>query len=77
MENNTSQETREILVSDVDKLKADAVQVVQDVRNHAQARVDETRRRIQTLRESLMAHPFSILGVGFGLGFLFGVRFRR
>jgi ElaB/YqjD/DUF883 family membrane-anchored ribosome-binding protein len=81
MENNTTLKTREALVSDVDKLKRDAVQVAQDVRDHANAHVDETRQRVNetilTVRENLTSHPFALLGIGFAFGFLFGFRFSR
>jgi len=81
MENTTTLKTREALINDVDKLKRDAAQVAQDVRNHANAHVDETKRRmnetILTVRESLTSHPFTLLGIGFVFGFLFGFRFGR
>ena len=81
MENHTTSKTREALFQDVDKLKRDAVQVAQDVRNHATAHVDETKQRvthaIQTARETLTTHPLTLLGIGFGIGLILGVRIRR
>ena len=81
MENRLSEKTRDVLVKDVDKLKKDAVQVVQDVRKHATAHVDETKQRvsdtIQSVQDNLTAHPLTLLGIGFFFGFLFGVRLSR
>jgi ElaB/YqjD/DUF883 family membrane-anchored ribosome-binding protein len=80
MQTNTTK-TREALIEDVDKLKKNAVQVANDFRNHATAHVDETKQRvtdtIETVRENLTTHPAALLGVGFALGLLFGLRFRR
>ena len=83
MQNHTSSssKTRDVLLKDVDKLKQDAVQVAKDVRNHATAHVDETKQRVndtlQNFQNELTTHPFTVLGVGFALGFLFGLRFSR
>jgi ElaB/YqjD/DUF883 family membrane-anchored ribosome-binding protein len=81
MDNNTTTKTREALDNDVGKLKEDAVHVVQDVRNHAHAHVDETRQRVNdtivTIRETFASHPLALLGVGFAFGFLFALRFNR
>jgi ElaB/YqjD/DUF883 family membrane-anchored ribosome-binding protein len=88
MENHTTSRTRETLVKDIDKLKdnalqlkENAIQVAQDVKNHAAARVDDTKQRfndtVVTTREYLVAHPLSLLGAGFVVGLLFGLRLRR
>jgi ElaB/YqjD/DUF883 family membrane-anchored ribosome-binding protein len=81
MENHTTSKTRQALLHDVDKLKRNAVQVAEDVRDHASAHVDETKQRvtdaIQTVRENLTTHPLALLGVGFTVGFLLAFRFRR
>ena len=80
MENHTKK-TRQALVHDVAELKRNATQVAQDVREHASAHVDATKQRVSdtflTVKESVTSHPFSLLGIGFVLGFLFGFRFRR
>ncbi len=82
MENHSStSKTGEALVKDVEKLKKDAVNVVQDVREHANAHVDETRQRvtdtIQSVQDSLTSRPLTLLGVGLFVGFLLGHRFSR
>jgi ElaB/YqjD/DUF883 family membrane-anchored ribosome-binding protein len=82
MENNSPiTKTREALVKDVEKLKKDAVNVVQDVREHANAHVDETKQRvtdtIQSVQDRLTSHPLTLLGVGLFVGFLFGLKFSR
>lgn len=81
MQNNLTSKTRDALVQDVGKLKRNAVQVAQDVQEHAAAHVDQTKQRvtdaIQTAQEALTTHPLALLGIGFGIGFLFGLRFRR
>jgi ElaB/YqjD/DUF883 family membrane-anchored ribosome-binding protein len=81
MQNHTTAKTRDALLHDVDKLKRDAVQVVNDVRKHATAHVDETKERvtdtIDAFRENLTAHPLALLGAGFVLGVLVGFRLRR
>jgi len=81
MENSTTSKTHDILLKDVNKLKRDAVQVAEDVRDHATAHVDETKQRvtdtIQTVRENLATNPLALLGIGFAAGLLLGFRFRR
>jgi hypothetical protein len=64
MENNhiTAAQSRETLVTDIGKLKQNAVQVVEDVKSTAAAHVDETKQR---------------LSAGFVVGLLFGLRIRR
>jgi ElaB/YqjD/DUF883 family membrane-anchored ribosome-binding protein len=78
MQNRLSAKTREALVQDVGTLKRDAVRVVQDVREHAHAHVDETRERVtdtvETVRQKLVANPLYLIGFGFGVGLLFGLR---
>jgi ElaB/YqjD/DUF883 family membrane-anchored ribosome-binding protein len=81
MKTITTKSTREALLNDVGTLKRDAIRVAQDVQNHANAHVGETKKRvndtIQYARENVVAHPFTILGVGFVLGLLVGFRLRR
>ena len=81
MENHSSSETRDVLVKDVNELKKNVVQVAQDVRQHASAHVDETKQRVKetvkNFQDSLGPHPVMLLGLGFALGFLFGLRFSR
>jgi ElaB/YqjD/DUF883 family membrane-anchored ribosome-binding protein len=81
MENHTTSKTRQTLLHDVDKLKRNAVQIAEDVRDHATAHIDETKQRvtdtIQTVRENLTTHPLSLLGIGFAVGLLWGLRVRR
>jgi ElaB/YqjD/DUF883 family membrane-anchored ribosome-binding protein len=81
MENNKTAETRDVLIKDVNRLKENAVQIAQDVRDHAAAHVDDTkamvRGAIASARENVMAHPMSLVGAGFALGLLLGMRFRR
>jgi ElaB/YqjD/DUF883 family membrane-anchored ribosome-binding protein len=81
MENHTTSKTRQTLLHDVDKLKRNAVQVAQDVREHAAAHVDETKQRVNdtflTLQENLTTHPLALLGIGFAVGLLLGLRVRR
>jgi len=80
MPTNSTRSTRETLFKDVDKLKRNAVQVAQDVRDHATAHVDETKQRftdtIESARENLVTHPFTLLGIGFAVGVLVGLRLR-
>ena len=81
MENHKPSETREILRKDVNRLKDNVSQVIQDIRNHAAAHVDETKQRVNNVvaatRENVMAHPMSLVGAGFALGLFLGLRFRR
>jgi ElaB/YqjD/DUF883 family membrane-anchored ribosome-binding protein len=89
MENHTaSARTHQTLVKDIGKLKdnalqfkENALQVAQDVKNHAAAHVGDTRQRLTdtvvTTREYMVSHPLSLLGAGFVVGLLFGLRLRR
>ena len=76
METHTTTKTQEALLRDVDKLKQNAGKVVQDVREHASAHIDETKQRVadtfQTARDTLTAHPFYLLGIGFAAGLFLG-----
>ena len=78
MENRLTAKTAEALNQDVDRLKRDAARVVQDVREHANAHVEETRQRVNdtfdSVREKLAANPLYLLGFGFALGLLLGLR---
>ncbi len=78
---NTTDKTRDALLKDVDKLKRNAVQVAEDVRDHASAHVGATRQRVadtvQTVRETLENNPLALIGIGFALGVLLTFRFRR
>jgi len=63
------------------QLKENALKIAQDVKDHAVAHVDDTRKRVTdtfvTTREYMVAHPLSLLGAGFVVGLLFGLRLRR
>jgi ElaB/YqjD/DUF883 family membrane-anchored ribosome-binding protein len=80
MENSTT-ETAEALVKDVNRLKKDVAQLTADVKAHGQARVDDVRQRVNdavaSAQTQLAAHPFAVLGFGLVLGFIFGRRRRR
>lgn len=80
-EGSATAKTRDALVKDVENLKKNAAQVVQDVREHANAHVDETKKRvtdtIQGMQKSMTTHPVALLGIGLLIGFLFGRRFTR
>lgn len=79
MESTT--DTRDALVKDVEQLKRDVAKITNDAKSHANAHVDEARRRlndaIATAQAQLATHPFAILGFGLVLGFIFGRRRRR
>jgi len=72
----TTTQTRDALIHDIDKLKNNASQVAQDLRNHASAHLDERRHQIESVRDNLVARPFTLLGIGFGVGLLLGLRLR-
>jgi len=80
MENSTTK-TREALLHDVDKLKTTAFKVADDVRNHANAHVNQVKARatdtFETVHDTLTTHPLALVGVGFFFGMLFGLRLRR
>jgi ElaB/YqjD/DUF883 family membrane-anchored ribosome-binding protein len=81
MQNHTTSSTREALVKDVDTLKSNAAQVVQDVKDHASAHVDQAKQRvtdtIQSAQDRLTDQPWTLLGIGFGVGLIVGLRLRR
>jgi hypothetical protein len=81
MENKTTTDTGEALTKDLDTLKQDLSQIATDIKGHAKAHAEATHSliqdKIQKARDAAAARPFAILGVGFLLGFLFAVRFRR
>ena len=81
MQNHTTDSTRAALQKDVDKLKRNAVEVAQDVKDHATAHVDQTRKQvtdtIQSVRDNVADKPWTLLGVGFAVGVLVGLRLRR
>jgi ElaB/YqjD/DUF883 family membrane-anchored ribosome-binding protein len=81
MQNPTTTATREALIKDVDHLKRDAVKITQDVKDHAVAHVDETKKKIndtlQQFRVQVAAYPLAVLGVGLFIGFLLGTRRSR
>jgi ElaB/YqjD/DUF883 family membrane-anchored ribosome-binding protein len=80
MENNSTNSTREALVNDISNLKRDVTQVAQDVKDHAGAHVEATKQRIndkvQAVRDAAAARPLLVLGIGFLIGFILGVRRR-
>jgi ElaB/YqjD/DUF883 family membrane-anchored ribosome-binding protein len=81
MQNHTTTSTREALAKDVDTLKTTATQVVQDVKDHASAHVDQAKQRvtdtIQSAQDRLTENPWTLLGIGFGIGVIVGLRLRR
>jgi ElaB/YqjD/DUF883 family membrane-anchored ribosome-binding protein len=81
MENHTTDSTRKTLLKDVDELKRDAVQVAQDVKDHATAHVNQTKQqvvdKIQSVRDNFAEKPWTLIGIGFAVGLLVGVRLRR
>jgi chaperonin GroEL (HSP60 family) len=84
METNSpisTSDTRETLVKDVNQLKQDATRIAQDVKAHANAHVDETKRRLNDALNAVQARlaerPLLLLGVGFVLGYVFAGRRRR
>ncbi len=76
--NGTLSRTREIILDDVSALKKDAVKIATDVKDRAQAHVDETRQKwndsLKLARETATAHPLALLGIGIALGFLIARR---
>lgn len=74
-------ETRETLAKDVDQLKSDVAKIAGDAKAHANAHVDEARKRLNdavaSAQAQIAAHPFAVLGVGIFLGYVFGRRRRR
>ena len=81
MENKSTTETGEALTKDLTALKQDVTQIAEDLKFHAGAHAKATRERVQekikAAREAAAARPFAILGVGFLVGFVFGLRCRR
>jgi ElaB/YqjD/DUF883 family membrane-anchored ribosome-binding protein len=79
MESTT--ETRDALVKDVQQIKDDVAKITNDAKSHAHAHVDHARQRVNdavaTAQAQLAAHPFAILGFGVVLGFFFGRRRRH
>ena len=81
MENHTTDRTRDAVLSDVETIKRTTVQLAQDVKDHATAQLDEKKKKvsdaIETIRESVSAHPFALLGFGLFVGYVLGLRRRR
>jgi ElaB/YqjD/DUF883 family membrane-anchored ribosome-binding protein len=79
--NNSTTETRDALVKDVAQLKQDAAQIAQDVKAHANAHVDQTKKRfndaLSNAKATIAARPLAILATGIVLGYIFGARRRR
>jgi len=80
MQNNTITKTREALFKDIDALKNDATKLVADVKDHANAHVNQKKQlvndTITQVRQQATAHPFALLGIGFVLGVFFSRRMR-
>lgn len=81
MSTNTVTQTRNAVLKDVDTLKNDALQLVTDVKDHANAHVTAKKQFVndtyQKVREQVTARPVTLLGIGFAVGLLFGWRLRR
>ncbi|MEI9998319.1 MAG: hypothetical protein WDO13_03700 [Verrucomicrobiota bacterium] len=77
MDNRLSENALEALARDVRKLRRDAAQVVLDIRDHAGARVDDTRRRLSDsltgARRVLTSRPLYFFGLGFAVGLALGL----
>ena len=73
--------TRKNLVNDVETLKRDAGQIVDDAKAHVRAHVDARKQKvtdsIEAARQYAESHPLAILGIGVAIGFLLAVRVRR
>jgi ElaB/YqjD/DUF883 family membrane-anchored ribosome-binding protein len=71
----------QLFVQDVDKLKRDAVQIAEDVRDHANAHVLQTRQRITDtvgiVRDTFTTNPLALVGVGVALGLFLAFTLRR
>ena len=79
MENSgTVASTREALARDVNDLRRDANQIVQDVRDHTNAQVEAAKQRVDdalsSARSYASAHVLTVLAAGIVIGFLFGAR---
>ena len=76
-----SLETRQAIVKDVDRLKRDTLQIAQDVRQHANAHIDETKQRVtdgvEMVRDLVNAHPLALAGIAFAIGMLTGLALRN
>lgn len=71
----------QLFVKDVDQLKRDALQIAEDVRDHANAHVTQTRQRVADtlglVRETVSTNPWALVGAGVALGIFLGLAFRR
>jgi len=80
MQNHVA-ETRKALEKDVEQLRENATQVVQDVRKHATAHVEKARQLVSdtasSVQQKAAERPFALLGIGFLFGLVIGARFRR
>ena len=68
-------------VQDVDKLKRDAAQIAEDVRDHANAHVMQTRQRVadtvELVRDTFNANPLALVGAGVAAGLFLGFLLHR
>ena len=81
MDHKTTTDTAEALTKDLNALKDDVSQIATDIKGHARAHADATRKlveeKIKGARDAAAARPIAILAFGFLLGFLFAIRVRR
>lgn len=68
-------------VQDVDRLKRDAVQIAEDVRDHANAHVLQTRQRVtdtvELVRDTFRTNPLALVGAGIAAGLFLGYLLHR
>jgi ElaB/YqjD/DUF883 family membrane-anchored ribosome-binding protein len=71
----------QLFVKDVDKLKRDAIQIAEDVREHANAHVMQNKQRVTDtlgfVRDTFNANPWALVGAGVAVGIFLGFALRR
>ena len=81
MENNSTDQTREALATDIANLKRDVAQIATDVKQHAGAQVEATKshinQKVQSFKDYATERPLAVFGVGFLVGFIVALRLRK
>jgi len=81
MENHSTFHPRENLAKDLTALKRDFAQVTFDLKETAYFEVEAAKQRakekLQLAKAAVAARPFTVLAVGFVLGFIVGLGSRR